>query len=209
MPRLLLKAGGRPCYIFGLLVSQAALAIVSVPLTVEVMSQMFSVPMEFRVADVAKVVLKTILLPFLPGLAIDGLFGEQAHRAGRIIARIGNVLLICVVIPLVPFAWGASQTLVGQGVLAGLGALVLIGLAVGHFLADPTSSIAQFWLWRQLRRILAWRSRLRTQISRSNRGLSRAVVIYMILRALLIIPYIRWRRRPSGHGGDVHVPARA
>src|SRR5215469_13381811 len=63
LPTSLLKAGGRRRYVFGLLVSQALLAIIVVPLTIRVMDALFAAEISFSVAATANVVVKTILAP--------------------------------------------------------------------------------------------------------------------------------------------------
>jgi BASS family bile acid:Na+ symporter len=210
IPRSLLNAGGRSCYVLGLLVSQAAVAIVVVPLTIRAMSAIFSLDMDFSAAQVAKLIFKTILIPFVAGIALSSFFGEKVHHAGRVLATIGNILLLIAVIPLLPFAWSALAELAGEGVLAGLSALVIFGLAIGHFLGGPDE---------QDRTVLALATAsahpgvaigiASANFPQQTKLVAGSVVIYMLLRAILIIPYVRWRRRPSIHGGDVHVPARA
>jgi BASS family bile acid:Na+ symporter len=209
VPNFLLKEGGRRCYVFGLLVSQAALAIVIVPLTIRVMSASFSVNADISPAQVAKVVSITLLVPFVGGMAIRSFTGGMS-RTSRIVEMAGAVLLVCAAIPLVFFAWSAFETLVGQGVLAGLGALIVFALAMGHLLGGPdehdrtTLALATASAHPGVAIAIA-----KDNFPQDVKLVAGSVVIYLILRVVLMIPYIRWRRRSSIHGGDLQIPARA
>jgi bile acid:Na+ symporter, BASS family len=210
IPKSLLKAAARDCYVFGLLISQAALAIVTVPLIIELYNASFARELHFGPMDVAKVVFKTVLLPIGAGILISELFGDTPRLVGRWIGMVGNVLLICAALPLLIFAWTALQVLVGEGVLAGLAALVIIGLAAGHLLGGPEehdrTALALATASAHPGVAIAIAGANRPQQLKLVAG---AVIIYLILRAILIIPYTRWRRRLSPYGGDVHAPARA
>lgn len=210
MPKSLLKAGGRHCYVFGLLVSQAVLAIVIIPLTVRLMAAAFRGQARFGAMAVMMLVLRTILLPFAGGMALGYFFGTKKREIGRMAGLTGTVLLICAAIPILIFAWNALKVLYGEGVVAGLTVLVIIGLTAGHLLGGPDEND---------RTVLALATAsahpgVAIAIASSNfpaqaRLVAGSVVIYLILRALLVIPYTKWRLRPSAHGGDIRAPARA
>ncbi len=210
LPISMLKAGGRECYTFGLLVSQAVLAIVMVPLILLAMREAFARNSDYATGPVTKLVFITVLLPFMAGIVIRKLFGEQARQAGRKLGRVGNILLIIAIIPMLFIAWTALHDLIGQGVLAGLTAMVIIGLLTGHTLGGPDEHD---------RKVLALATAsahpgIALGIAKANfphhiKLVAGSIVIYLILRAILVIPYIRWRHRPTSPRGDIHAPARA
>jgi predicted Na+-dependent transporter len=63
IPKSLLKASASDCYVFGLLISQTVLAIVTVPLIIDLYNAAFATEAQFGAIDVARVVFKTVLLP--------------------------------------------------------------------------------------------------------------------------------------------------
>lgn len=210
LPGSLLKQGGRDCYVFGLLTSQTVLAVITAPLTVRVIGAIFGAKARFPASQVAKLVVLAILVPFGVGIALRHFFFERAEHAGHILGKVGNVVLIVAIIPLLIFAFSALLTLIGEGVLAGLTALVLIGLAAGHLLGGPNEHD---------RTALAMATAsahpgIAIAIARANspqyaKLVAGSVVIYLALRAVLTIPYIRWRRRAGLEGSDLQLPAGA
>ena len=210
LPTSLLKAGGLRHYVFGLLVSQAVLAVIIVPLTVAILDALFPAKLSFSAGETAKIVSETILAPLAAGMVVKSVFGGKAGAAGKVLAKAANILLICSAIPLLFFAWAALQVLIGEGVLLGLGAIVIAGLAAGHALGGPDE---------RNRTVLALATAaahpgiamgIAGNFPNQRTLVAGAIVIYLILRAILVIPYVKWRRRRSmTHGGDIHVPARA
>jgi len=208
LPTSLLRAGGRRCYVLGLLVSQAVLAIVFVPLIVRVMDTLFPADLDFSVREAAAIVSKTILVPLVTGLLLGQIFGDKIRRIGPIIAKAGNVLLICAALPLLLVAWGALRTLVGEGVLLGLSIMVIADTTTGHLLGGPDEND------RTVLALAASAAHPGVAIAIANdfpdqrRLVAGAVLIYLIVRTVLIIPYVR-RRRRSGLRGGAHAPASA
>lgn len=210
LPVSLLKAGGHRHYIFGLLVSQAALSIVIVPLTIRIMDAVFAAELSFSVAAAAKIVIKTILAPLAAGMVIESLFGQKARAAGKTVARVANILLVCAVIPLLFFAWTVLRELAGEGVVAGLAAMVVAGLAAGHLLGGPDEHDRTVLALATAAAHPGMALAIAANFPQQRRLVAGAIIIYLVLRAILVIPYVRRRRRPSTpHGGDLHIPARA
>jgi BASS family bile acid:Na+ symporter len=113
---------------------------------------------------------------------------------------VGSVLLIVGALPLLLVAWKSFGELVGNGSMLALALFVIAGTTVGHFLGGPLP---------EDRTVLAIATASRhpglaLAIAKANypeytKLVAGAVVIYLILRLLLTIPYMH-RRRPAPLG---------
>ncbi len=193
LPKSQLKAGGRSEYVLGLLVSQAVLAIVLVPLAIEFMNWALGSQAHFSPGQVAQLVIKTILAPLAVGMLALGLLPRLKHLAPHFVAA-GTVLLIAGAIPLLLIAWKTFGELSGNGAILALALFMVAATAAGHLLGGPVA---------EDRTVLAIASSSRhpglaLAIAKANfpeqiKLVAGAVVIYLILRAILSIPYARWR----------------
>jgi bile acid:Na+ symporter, BASS family len=68
LPKKELKSGGKESYTIGLLAAPALLSIVFVPLALQVLGWIFSIPLALSLGAVAMIVLMTVLAPLLPAL---------------------------------------------------------------------------------------------------------------------------------------------
>ncbi|HEY6340830.1 MAG TPA: hypothetical protein VIY49_05000 [Bryobacteraceae bacterium] len=209
LPSSLLRSGGRHCYVLGLLASQAVLAIIIVPLIVRVMDSAFPGDLNFSVRETAAIVLRSILVPLAAGLVAGRLLPDNARQFGRLIARLGNVLLVCAVLPLFVFAWTAFQTLVGEGLLLGLALMIFAGLAAGHLLGGPDENDRTVLALATSAAHPGVAIAIAKNFPDQTKLVAGAVVIYLVLRAILVIPYVRMRRRSARYPGGTPVAERA
>jgi BASS family bile acid:Na+ symporter len=195
LPRSQLKIEGHTSYVLGLLVSQSLLAIVFVPVTIELMDLALGARAHFSVMRVAELIAKTILIPLAAGM-LASRFLPKLRRFAPQILMVGTVLLILGAIPLLFLGWNAFGVLAGNGAFLAITIFVVAGMAVGHLLGgrQPGHRIAL---------AIATPARhpgLAVAIVQANypdqtRLVAGAVVIYLILRVLLTVPYLRWQHR--------------
>jgi BASS family bile acid:Na+ symporter len=199
LPKKQLKAGGRASYAVGLLVAAALLAIVFVPVAVELLGEAFGTPAQVSFAAIARLVLSTVLAPLAAGMAVRRVKPGIAERMAQPISLVATVLLVASILPILFTAWPAMVSLVGNGTIVALGAFTLAGLAAGHLLggSDPDD-----------RAVLALATASRhpgvaLAIASANfpeqKLVPAAVLLYLIVSTIVSIPYLIWRRRP--HGG--------
>jgi BASS family bile acid:Na+ symporter len=137
LPGKQLKFGGRPAYVFGLLVGISLAAILLVPLGVELLGRIFGREAHLGFIPVAILIGKTVFLPLVLGLTVARFFPTIAGRLARILSRIGNVLLAAGLLPLFISVWPAVRTLVGNGTLIAIAAVVVTAIATGHLIGGP------------------------------------------------------------------------
>ncbi|GAU86059.1 hypothetical protein [Bosea sp. BIWAKO-01] len=140
MPRKQLKAGGDGSYAIGLLVAEILLAIVLVPLSIELIGKLFGVQAHAPVARVLPIVLISVMAPLVLGMLVRRLAPDLAGRIARPLSAAATLLLASAVLPILFTMSGAVWSLLGQGGVMVLLAFSLLGLAVGHLLGGPDAN---------------------------------------------------------------------
>jgi BASS family bile acid:Na+ symporter len=194
LPKSQLKAGARSEYVLGLLVSQSLLAIVLVPVTVELMDLTLGAQAHFNAGRVAALVAQTILIPLAAGM-LASKFLPKLHSFAPQLMMAGTLLLIAGAIPLMILGWKAFGTLAGNGAMLAMAIFVIAGTVAGHFLGGPraedrtTLAVATSSRHPGLALAIAY-----ANFPEQARLVAGAIVIYLILRMVLLLPYLRWPR---------------
>jgi BASS family bile acid:Na+ symporter len=197
LPRKGLQSGADASYTFGLLVVAGLLAIVFVPLAVEVLRRVFSRTDHVPVLSIARLVFVTILLPLAAGMAVRHWAPGLASRLARPMSVIATVLLLAAALPLLIGTWPAMVALIGNGTVLALAVFVAVGLAVGQMLGGPGS---------EERTVLALCTACRhpgvaLAVAHVNypehRSAAAAVALYLIVAGVLSTLYVMRRRRPA------------
>jgi len=136
-PKKALKAGGKENYTIGLLVATVALAIVAIPITMEIFQRVTGVPLYMSALSVATKVFATVLTPLLGGIVVRAVASSFADRVTRPIATIAGVLLILGVLPVLFVSMRAILPFLGDGTLLSLAVFALIGYFVGYLFGGP------------------------------------------------------------------------
>src|SRR5262249_51173990 len=190
-----LELGGRSRYVFGLLVAASLIAIVWVPLAIGVLGWAFHREAHVGAGVVARVVGVTVLLPLAVGLVVRRVAHLAAERLAPRVSRVGNVLLLAGLVAVLLFMTPAILTLVGNGTILVIAAVVGAGLLAGHWFGGPDLDG---------RTALAIASSTRhpgvaLAIARLNfpeeTHVPAAVFLFLLVNALVTLPYGAWRRR--------------
>jgi len=200
LPNQQLGAGGPSRYVFGLLVATALVSIVLVPASIALIDVLFQRTVQIPTSKVAAIMLITVLVPLVLGVATRRFAPAFAERIARPVSIVGNVLLAAAAIPLLVAVTPLFWPLVGSGVIAALVAFTLVGVAVGHMLGGPDAD-------RRAVLALATGSRhpgIALAIASVNfpaRTDVVAVVLYhLVIGALVALPYVIWRKRARVRG---------
>jgi len=200
LPRKMLKAGGGHAYVASLLFTSAALSVIWIPLACAVIDKMFPADLSVPPLAVAPVVAISVVGPMIAGVAIrllseplaDWLIKPASIMATALLALTGLV----VVMKMAPLIAGQ----IGDGLVIILGAFVILGLLVGHLVGGPDPAD---------RTVLALATATRhpgiaIAIAHINfpteQAVPAAVVIYLVVSAVLSLPYLAWRKNRSGTG---------
>ncbi|HKH83287.1 MAG TPA: hypothetical protein VKA25_06370 [Gemmatimonadales bacterium] len=205
-PKKSQKAGGRFSYAIGLLVAATVVSILFIPLAMKLLGRAFDLSLEMSPGRVVTLVLWTLLLPLAAGVAVHGLSPAVAERASPLIGKIGGILLLLGLVPILVKVWPAMMMLIGNGTLLAMVVFALVGLAAGHLLGGPDP---------EDRIVLALSTATRhpgiaiaiAQVNFPNEKLAAgAVLLYLLVSAVVAVPYLKWTKRPRA---PEPLPARA
>ena len=195
LPGKQMKAGGSIDYTIGLLADTAIVAIVLVPLAIEVIGRTFDVEMHEPVGKVATIVFVSIVIPLVLGMLVRRFAHSFAERIAHPIAVLGGVVLVVACIPVLIVATPQLMPLIGNGVLICLVVFSVVGVAVGHFLGGPDPDN---------RTVLGLATSARhpaipLAIASINFPDEKAVVVvvlyHLIIATIVGVPYVKWRKR--------------
>jgi len=141
LPGKQLKFGGEKSYVFGLLVAVSLVAIVLVPLGVDVLGRVFGRESRFSPIEVARLIGMTILAPLVVGLMLRHAAPRLAQAAAPWASRIGNVLLVVGLVPVLIKVWPTVAALVGDGSVLAIAALVVVAIVAGRALAAALAAV--------------------------------------------------------------------
>jgi BASS family bile acid:Na+ symporter len=196
LPKKLIKFGGDPSYVFSLIVTTSLLAIVTVPASLHFLAEIISFDTSaVTPSQVARIILKTFLLPLGVGMLFRLAVPALADRFGDPLLKIASaVMALCA---LAALAVGFRLVLeVGLPSLIAFAAFTLSAIVVGHLLGGPNHS-------DRISLAIACASRhigLALLIAANARGQHALalVVAYLLASAVVSIPYVRWitKHRP-------------
>jgi bile acid:Na+ symporter, BASS family len=195
LPKKELKAGAHASYAIGLLTAAAVLAIVFVPVAVGLLGRVFDISAHISVATIAQLVLFTVLLPLAAGIAVRHFAPAYADRIARPISLVAAVLLIASALPIVFIAWPAITSLIGNGTIIAIAAFVIFGLAVGHLLGGQEEEGRTVLALSTASRHPGIALAIASASFPGQKLVLGAVLLYLIVNAVVSLPYLNWRRR--------------
>jgi BASS family bile acid:Na+ symporter len=195
-----LDAGGHREFAPALQITVALLAVVSMPLSIAALDVVYAGSASISPAELARQVSVAQLLPLALGMALRHTDPALAKCMEGPLTRIAKALLIAFVLLAVI---DAGQAVLGAGFRIAL-AIVLVtvlALAIGHLLGGPAP---------ETRTAVAITSAARNPglallvatLNGAAPEVGRTVLAYLLVSAITIIPYVRWRRRAAGALGS-------
>jgi BASS family bile acid:Na+ symporter len=195
LPNKVNKSGGLATYGLGLMVRAATFSIGFVPLAVYLIGKYFNRPFAMGLGTVAELIVLSVLIPLSAGILFRKVASTAAERIAGPLARIAGVVLLIGVLCLFAFTLPKTWALMGNGTLIALIAFAIVGLAVGHLFGGPGLEERDYAC--TLNRVSPSCTRAcncRVNIPEEPRVIS-AVVLYILVSALLTIPYVAWQRK--------------
>ena len=193
LPRSLIQFGGDPSYVFSLIVTTSLLAIVTVPVSLHLLAEFIVFTNKVLTpSQVARVILRTFLLPLGLGMLFRLLFPVTAEHINAPLLKISSIVMVlCSTIALV---LGFRLVFnVGMPSLIAFALFTSIAIMAGHLLGGPDpacrSSLAIACSSRHIGLALLFAVN-----ARSQRVLS-LVVAYLIASGAVSILYILWMKR--------------
>lgn len=190
LPRKMLGIGDG-AYTFSLVAVSSVLAVILVPLWLEMLGPLFPRLPRLAPEKAALVLGESFFLPLLAGMAVRRFFPKlAAWTGGRVVGLAGLAMTLAAVV-LLAVNWHVVLEVRWQGIAA-LALLILIALVIGHLVGGPQeenrSALAVACATRHIG--------VAVVVATSLPGGRVAVVIsiYIAISVAITLPYTRWRR---------------
>lgn len=191
LPGKQIKAGGRACYITGLLFGATIASIIVTPIGVAIAAGIFDVRASIGPRAIAVPLVISVLLPMALGLAVAPMLGESVAKVSAIASKIGGILLAVAVLGLLALILPSIIGLIGNGTLLALAAIAVVGLGAGYALGGPDpgdrATLALAASTRHPGVAMAIASRLFPEQALSPA----AILLSLLLSTLICIPFMR------------------
>lgn len=191
-----LGAGGHRAFAPALQISIALLVVVSMPLSIALLNEVYAGKASIAPWSVAKQVLVAQLLPLTLGMAVRRFRRPLAEQLEGKLAAAGNLMLVALVAVILINVWHVTID-EGVRVWPAIVLTTLGAIAIGHWLGGPEPAT---------RTAVAISSALRNPglallvaaFNRAPPAITGTVLAYVLVTALLVLPYMAWRRRATG-----------
>lgn len=201
LPGKQLKFGGDRAHVFGLLVAVSLSSIVVIPLVVLLIGRIFGREASFGPVSVMHLVGVSILLPLAAGLAARQWLPRFAARIAPWVSRVGTIVLLACLVPILIGAWPAIAPLLGHGVLVAAVALAALAIAAGHLLGGADASVGATLAIASAMRHPGVALAIVARNVLDDAHASAVVLLYLLVAAVLTTGYGLWcsRRDPGSH----------
>lgn len=194
------RAGGHMPYALGLMVLLTLLSVAVVPLTAYLLGAMYGRSIDVPPADIALLIVKSVLVPLAAGMAIRAVSPGLAGRVVKPAAILARVLMPLAAIALLIVVAPALWPLTTNGSLLVIVAFLAIGFVTGHRLGGPEPEHAA---------VLAYATACRhpgialaTAVTAFPDGhFGATIVLYLVTAFVLGVAYRAWNRRRAARAG--------
>jgi BASS family bile acid:Na+ symporter len=196
LPAKQVKAGGKGSYTIGLLVASTASAIVIAPAAIQVIGTVLGrTELHVPPLRIATIVLISVIAPLLAGMLIRAMLPQIAQRIAQPVAKLGAILLVVALLPILIRLWPQLNAVVGNGTLLALALFTLTGLVVGHFLGGPDPDDRTVLSLATSARHPAIAIAIAQVNFPQNRAVMATILWHVLIAAVLSLPYMLWRKR--------------
>jgi BASS family bile acid:Na+ symporter len=197
LPVKQIKAGGGSHYVMALLVVSALAAIIVVPAGIEIVGRVFGRDLELPFRVTARVVVISVLLPVLAGLAIARLAPAFAARVAGPVSTTSSALLIASLVPILVTSWDVVLAHAGNFTVVAILLFIATGLLVGHLLGGPDGGDRTALALATATRHPGVAIAVLHVVAPGDTNVVPVVLLYLLVSAVASIPYVKWRQRVS------------
>ena len=191
------KAGGRAAYGLALMAAVSILAIVVVPLLIQLLGRYFDRQLQMPPAAIAKVVVVMTILPLITGVMVRALLPAVAARLEKPTRLVSTVLLLAGAVALVIAAMPVILSMMDTGILLALTVFVVVGLGVGHWLGGPEPEEASVLALSTASRHPAIALAVAKINYPDEPHLGATILLYLLVLTVLSVPYVLRQRHLS------------
>jgi BASS family bile acid:Na+ symporter len=195
-----LGAGGHRSFAPALQIAVAALAVISMPLSIAAFDEYYGGTATVDPRHLARQVFMAQLLPLSLGMLMRRLLPTPAAWLEPKLRRAGGVLLILLVVLALIDIW---QVIVGAGLRITLGIVLvtILALTVGHLLGGPDPATRTATAISSAARNPGLALLVAT-LNAASPAINATVLAYLVIAAFTLIPYVIWRQRIAARAPD-------
>jgi BASS family bile acid:Na+ symporter len=186
------KSGGDTAYGVALMAILAALAVVTIPLSSDLIQRLFHRSVDTASAT-ARIAFMSTLLPLGIGMLVRAWLPALAGRLAPVVGRVAKVLLPLAAVALLAGTWRAVWNATGEGTLLAMIVFAVIGLFVGHVLGGPEPSHSVVLALATASRHPAIALSIASASFPDQRFVG-TILLYLIVNALVGLPYLSWQK---------------
>jgi bile acid:Na+ symporter, BASS family len=190
-----LAAGAHAAFAPSLQICVALLAVVSMPLTIAALNELYAGQARIDPRDVMRQVFIAQLLPLGLGIALRHFAESFAARLEPSVRRAGSVLLIVAVVLVVAELWRPLYE-AEPGTIAAMVLTTAAALAVGHLLGGPAPATRTAVAMTSAARNPGLALLVAT-VNAASPAIIATVLAYVLVSLLAITPYAAWRHRAA------------
>lgn len=196
LPKKQTKGGGLASYALGLLMALALVAVVAIPLAVELLTWIFDRPLAISSGAIARIVFVMMVLPLAAGVAVRAIAPQIAERLQGPVKVLSTILLAVGALVLLAGSLDAVWAALGGGTAIALAAFVVMGLTVGHVMGGPEPEHSTVLALSTASRHPAIALTI-AAVNFPDEQFVGIVVLYLLISTLVCFPYVAWQRRRS------------
>lgn len=192
LPKKQVKAGGRACYVTGLLFGATIVAILVAPLGVYIASRIFHFDAQIGFTAVAMPLIVTILLPLILGVAIAPLLGENLLSSiSGLASKLGLILMIVATVGLLIMIFPRMLDVIGNGALLALALMAIVGLVAGYMLGGSDHGDRATLALASSTRHPGVALAIAAQVFPDNQLAPAAILLSLLVATIVCIPFMR------------------
>jgi BASS family bile acid:Na+ symporter len=195
-----LKAGGEASYTTGVLVAGSLLAIVFLPLGMLVFERVSAQSLALPIGKVIEQVATGVLLPLAAGMAVRH-FVPALARFAKPMSIAAMLLLVVSFLPVIVVQWKAIESLIGNGSILAFAAFIVAGLAAGHLIGGPKQDERAVLAVASASRHPGLAIAIAHASFPDQRLAAPAVLLYLLVSAVVTLPYTKWSGRLAHQQG--------
>ncbi len=194
-----LKAGGTISYAVGLFVAITIIAVGFVPLALFLLNRLTGIALQMSPAAIWALVLWSLLAPLVAGVLVHQIAPAVAERAAEPVAKIGTIVLLIAVIPILVRVWPAMISLIGNGHVFAMVIMAVVAIAAGHSLGGPDAGDRATLAFCSAARHPAIAIAIANANFPDEKLAPAAVLLYLVVSGVVGLPYLKWvgRQRRS------------
>ncbi|HEU4353264.1 MAG TPA: bile acid:sodium symporter [Burkholderiales bacterium] len=190
-----LGAGAHAAFAAGLQISAALLAVVSMPVSIAALNEVYAGQARIDPRDVMRQVFIAQLLPLALGITLRHFGAAFTTKIEPAVRRAGTVLLVVAVILVLAELWRPLYE-AGVPTIAAMVLTTAAALAAGHLLGGPAPTTRTAVAITSAARNPSLALLVAT-INQASPAIIATVLAYVLVSLLAITPYAAWRHRAA------------